>query len=56
GDFNSWDVSILPMKKGSQGTWKNTVDLPPGRYEYRFWVDGIWRDNPTVTFKVEKSL
>ena len=46
GDFNGWDINSLPMKKARQGTWKASVSLQPGRYEYRFWVDGVWQDDP----------
>jgi 1,4-alpha-glucan branching enzyme len=46
GNFNRWDVNSLPMKKDAKGTWKATVNLEPGRHEYRFYVDGAWRDDP----------
>ncbi|NIM97277.1 MAG: glycoside hydrolase, partial [candidate division Zixibacteria bacterium] len=38
GDFNRWDINYTPMKKDRGGNWKVTVNLEPGRYEYRFWV------------------
>jgi 1,4-alpha-glucan branching enzyme len=46
GDFNGWDANALPMKKDTKGTWKASVDLEPGRYEYRLCVDGCWQDDP----------
>ncbi len=46
GDFNGWDISSLPMEKDNQGNWKISVNLDPGRHEYRFYVDGIWQDDP----------
>ncbi len=49
GSFNDWDPSATPLKKGSDGTWKGTKTLSPGSYEYRFVVDGDWRDDPTCT-------
>jgi 1,4-alpha-glucan branching enzyme len=48
GDFNEWDVNSLPMKRDRQGTWKASVRLKPGRYEYRFWADGVWQDDPSA--------
>ena len=48
GDFNNWDVKNLPMKKDSQGTWEASFALPAGRYEYRFWVDEAWLDDPNA--------
>lgn len=56
GDFNNWDVDNLPMKKDNKGTWETSFALPPGRYEYRFWVDGVWHDNPDVYEKVENPF
>ena len=47
GDFNKWDEKTLCMKKNKNGTWEKTTLLPPGRYEYRFFVDGEWRNDPT---------
>jgi len=56
GDFNGWDVNTLPMKKDSKGTWKASVDLEPGRYEYRFCVDGCWQDDPTAQDRVDNPF
>src|SRR4030042_6140043 len=53
GDFNNWDVDNLPMKKDHKGTWGTSFALPPGRYEYRFWVDGVWLDDPNAHGRVE---
>jgi len=46
GDFTGWDANPKKMKKGKDGIWKVTVSLAPGRYEYRFIVDGQWKDDP----------
>ena len=45
GDFNSWKPSDTPLKKDAQGKWKTEILLKPGRYEYRFWVDGTWQND-----------
>jgi len=45
-DFNNWDTSANPMKKDKKGLWKITITLKPGRYEYRFLVDGKWENDP----------
>jgi 1,4-alpha-glucan branching enzyme len=52
GDFNNWDVGNLPMKKANKGTWETSFALSPGRHEYRFWVDGVWYDDPNAQEKV----
>lgn len=49
GDFNSWDTASHPLKKSSNGLWKRTINLSPGRYEYRFLVDGQWQNDPQCT-------
>jgi 1,4-alpha-glucan branching enzyme len=46
GDFNQWNPKVHPMKKDSSGMWKKTTMLYPGRYEYRFQVDGQWKNDP----------
>jgi 1,4-alpha-glucan branching enzyme len=52
GDFNGWEVNSFPMKRDSKGSWKAGVSLQPGRYEYRFWVDFAWQDDPGTQEKV----
>lgn len=46
GDFTGWEQAPKPLKKNKSGAWKATVSLAPGRYEYRFLVDGQWRNDP----------
>ncbi|MDQ1334004.1 MAG: hypothetical protein QG552_954 [Thermodesulfobacteriota bacterium] len=46
GDFNQWNQKVHPMKQEEDGTWKKTIIVEPGRYEYRFLVDGRWRNDP----------
>ena len=45
GSFNDWDMYGLPMKRTSQG-WEKTIDLEPGKYLYKFIVDGNWIRDP----------
>jgi 1,4-alpha-glucan branching enzyme len=46
GDFTGWQQAPVSLKKDKAGTWKKSISLPPGRYEYRLLVDGEWRDDP----------
>jgi 1,4-alpha-glucan branching enzyme len=46
GDFNQWSTSSHPLKKGIEGKWKISLSLSPGQYQYRFWVDGEWQNDP----------
>lgn len=40
GSFNKWAVDATPMKRRKDGSHSVTVQLSPGRHEYRFFVDG----------------
>ena len=46
GDFNNWNPKKHPMKKDNNGKWTKAVILPPGQYEYKFLVDGQWKEDP----------
>lgn len=43
GEFNNWNSRSLPMRKDEDDRWRASVALLPGRYEYRFIVDGDWQ-------------
>jgi len=51
GDFNQWNPKKHPMRKDENGVWRTTVRIYPGRYEYRFWVDGEWCNDPRNTLR-----
>ncbi|RJP85111.1 MAG: glycoside hydrolase [Desulfobacteraceae bacterium] len=46
GDFNGWNPKKHPMKKTGDGVWKKTVMLPSDIYEYKFLIDGEWKEDP----------
>ncbi len=52
GEFNGWDHSSYLLKKYKGGTWKTNLRLKPGRYEYKFIVDGEWWDDPQCNIYV----
>src|SRR5204863_5159150 len=56
GDFNNWDTKAAPMHKGPDGIWRLSVPLAPGRYEYRFYADGVWQDDPTAQQRTANAL
>ncbi len=45
GTFNQWNPAKTPLKKDGEGRWKASLSLPAGRYEYRYFVDGIWQND-----------
>ncbi|HIJ57359.1 MAG TPA: glycoside hydrolase [Deltaproteobacteria bacterium] len=46
GNFNDWNPEKHPLKKNAAGVWEKIAMLFPGRYEYKFLVDGQWRRDP----------
>ena len=46
GDFNNWNPKKHSMQSGGEGEWNKTVVLSPGKYEYKFLIDGEWREDP----------
>jgi 1,4-alpha-glucan branching enzyme len=56
GEFNQWSTQSLPMKRDNKGIWKLKTPLPPGRYEYKFYVDGNWVEGSTGTEQVLNSF
>ena len=46
GTFNDWDPTARPLKRDKKGTWRTWTALPPGKYEYRFIVNGKWQEDP----------
>lgn len=49
GNFNHWDARETPLRRNERGLWRVVVPLTPGRYEYRFVVDGQWYNDPKAT-------
>jgi hypothetical protein len=48
GEFNGWAPEAGPMTRHDDGHWEAIVALRPGRYEYKFLVDGEWLPDPFV--------
>jgi chromosome partitioning protein len=45
GDFNAWIPEGSEMQFSS-GIWRKMLALAPGRYRYRYVVDGHWQADP----------
>jgi 1,4-alpha-glucan branching enzyme len=56
GDFNQWNVSSHSLKQDKKGVWSILLSLNPGQYEYRFFVDGEWHDDPSCGSFVENPF
>ena len=44
GEFNGWSDSANPMTN-KDGVWTLKLDLAPGSYQYKFVVDGNWKQD-----------
>ncbi len=49
GSFNGWNPGATAMEPFGTGCgqWEVDLHLEPGKYEYRFLVDGNWTDDPS---------
>jgi 1,4-alpha-glucan branching enzyme len=61
GDFNDWNPEQYSMRKFKTGLCTKKLKLAPGRYEYKFVVDGEWwidpaNDNRQITDMGENSI
>jgi 1,4-alpha-glucan branching enzyme len=56
GDFNEWSATNLPMMRSGACRWAKRVTLPPGRYEYKFIVDGEWTPDPYASQEVVNAF
>ncbi len=49
GEFNDWSTDATPMEdEDGDGVWTVVIELAPGRYEYKFVIDGglRWIEDP----------
>jgi chromosome partitioning protein len=60
GDFNGWvpdkGVRSLIESEGDDRVWTKILQLPPGTYQYRYVVDGEWREDPNNPEVIESSI
>ncbi len=56
GTFNSWNPNANLLKKDWTGMWKASLKLSPGRYEYKYIVDGNWQSDPICNSCVQNNL
>ncbi len=55
GDFSAWQPIHLEDRDGN-GVWTAFLELPPGRYEYAFLVDGRWVGQDPVADEYVRSF
>src|SRR3989338_636738 len=48
GDFNNWGLSNTSLLwRTEDGRWQKRLHLEPGRYRYKFVIDGHWVTDPS---------
>jgi len=56
GSFNDWNANALEMSKTSSGDFVTTLPLAPGKYEYKFVLDGSeWIADPNNPAEAEDN-
>jgi 1,4-alpha-glucan branching enzyme len=56
GNFNDWDPSARALKCDKKGVWRTWMNLPTGKYEYRFVVDDEWQEDPTCEERARNAF
>ena len=46
GDFNGWNPELTPLRRIREDAYQIRLPLKPGRYQYRYVVDGRWQQDP----------
>ncbi|UCG53389.1 MAG: isoamylase early set domain-containing protein [Candidatus Latescibacterota bacterium] len=55
GEFNNWDPRADRMVK-RKGTFRKTLHLAPGEYQYKFLIDGEWHNDPAAKAQVPNEF
>ena len=45
GSFSDWQKKAIRLNPSETGHWKTKIRLKPGRYEYRYLIDGQWEND-----------
>lgn len=57
GTFNSWNRENLSLTdKNNDGIYEITIDIEPGRYEYKYFVDGKELVDPANPEKIPNGM
>lgn len=56
GDFNGWQRQESQMKPVGDGWWQLSVKIPPGQYQYVYFVDGKALTPPESVLQVDDGF
>lgn len=54
GSFSSW--APVNLKKAKDGSFSAIIEIKPGRHEYKFIVDGDWKQDADVPAAVQNRF
>lgn len=53
GEFNNWRLDgDASLERDEEGVWRRRLALPPGRYQYKYYVDGQWVVDPENPLRI----
>ena len=55
GTFNSWNPQAHRLERDGDGVYAAKLLLEPGRYEYKFLVNGQWHIDPRCAAQVRNA-
>lgn len=53
GSFNGWNVDDVELEKGDDNIFTTQLKLEPGKYEYKYHVNGEWMEGDNLVVVVE---
>ncbi|MCT1796019.1 type I pullulanase [Helcococcus kunzii] len=53
GEMNEWNTSNISLTKGENYLFTTQQRLEPGKYQYKFIIDGEWMPDPNLEYIVE---
>lgn len=56
GSFNGWDRQNLPMIQNENGFLSASVELEPGKYEYKYFAEGVEFLDPANSDSIPNGL
>ncbi len=56
GEFNKWNPIKKRMKKNEKGEWLTRAILSEGEYQYKFIINGEWKNDPGAVKFVDNGM
>jgi cyclomaltodextrinase / maltogenic alpha-amylase / neopullulanase len=56
GEMNAWNANAGDMQLGEDGFWHTVMNVAPGKYQYKFVVDGQERSDPANVDSVDNNI